>query len=605
MADRSNSKFWLVVLMLPLLLLCSSVMAKIIYVDDDAAGANNGSSWIDAYNYLQDALADANTAEKPVEIRVAQGTYTPDRGMTQTLGDREATFRLINGVAICGGYAGHAESDPNDHDSDLYMSILSGDLEANDIEAERLFDIALDPNTRGRTENSKHVLIGSFTDETAVLDGFTITGGFGARRDYIVGGAGIDIESGSPTIANCVFIGNASFSSASALVNRNGSCPNLTNCTFSKNCSSDGTMENYQSSPILTYCRFSNSSYDVIRNRDNSNPILVDCTFEHNFDVINSRGDCNVSLTNCIFLNNLNRCIDHESGGRLSLTGCVFRDNFWCGIDSRADELTLTDCLFVHNISHGLDPVINHYGKNLILKNCEFRSNSGFQGALNVKGPDGTFIAENCIFSGNICEVHGGAIETSVKNSIISNCLFAGNVAGENGGAIRASSNGNMTIQNCTFSGNTAGDGGCSLFVWNKTKVTNCIFWGENSPVIQPQYNEPLISYSNVQGGWPGEGNIDVDPYFVSPGYWDLNGTPNDTADDVWMDGDYHLQSQAGHWDQQSQTWVQDSLTSLCIDAGDPNGPLGTEPFPNGGRINMGAYGTGDKASKSYIEGSS
>ena len=71
---------------------------KIIYVDDDATGANDGSSWQNAYIYLQDALADADNSEKPVEIRVAQGTYKPDQGTGQTAGDREATFRLTGGL---------------------------------------------------------------------------------------------------------------------------------------------------------------------------------------------------------------------------------------------------------------------------------------------------------------------------------------------------------------------------------------------------------------------------------------------------------------------------------------------------------------------------
>ena len=109
------------------------------------------------------------------------------------------------------------------------------------------------------------------------------------------------------------------------------------------------------------------------------------------------------------------------------------------------------------------------------------------------------------------------------------------------------------------------------------------------------------MNYCNVQGGWPGEGNIDVDPNFAKPGYWDQNGTPHDADDDFWVDGDYHLCSQAGRWYRQSQTWVQDEVTSLCIDAGDPNGTIGVEPFPNGGRANMGAYGTGNKAGKSYF----
>ena len=72
---------------------------KITYVDTDAIGANDGSSWENAYNYLQDALVDANSMPKPVEIRVAQGTYKPDQGALVIPGDQMAAFQLINGVA--------------------------------------------------------------------------------------------------------------------------------------------------------------------------------------------------------------------------------------------------------------------------------------------------------------------------------------------------------------------------------------------------------------------------------------------------------------------------------------------------------------------------
>jgi hypothetical protein len=65
--------------------------------------------------------------------------------------------------------------------------------------------------------------------------------------------------------------------------------------------------------------------------------------------------------------------------------------------------------------------------------------------------------------------------------------------------------------------------------------------------------------------------------------------------------GDYHLRSQAGHWDSGSQTWIIDSDTSPCIDVGDITGPIGPEPFPNGGVINLGAYGGTCRASKSYF----
>jgi hypothetical protein len=116
------------------------------------------------------------------------------------------------------------------------------------------------------------------------------------------------------------------------------------------------------------------------------------------------------------------------------------------------------------------------------------------------------------------------------------------------------------------------------------------------------------VTYGDVQGGYAGEGNIDVDPCFVAPGYWaDPNGPSvilgSEDPDAVWVPGDYHLMSQAGHWDRDGEGWVQDEVTSPCIDAGDPNGPIGAEPFPNGGFVNLGAYGGSAEASRSHFGG--
>jgi hypothetical protein len=67
----------------------------------------------------------------------------------------------------------------------------------------------------------------------------------------------------------------------------------------------------------------------------------------------------------------------------------------------------------------------------------------------------------------------------------------------------------------------------------------------------------------------------------------------------IWGGGDYHLQSQIGRWNPELQTWVQDNATSPCIDRGDPARPVGREPDPNGGVINLGVYGSTSEASKS------
>ena len=85
------------------------------------------------------------------------------------------------------------------------------------------------------------------------------------------------------------------------------------------------------------------------------------------------------------------------------------------------------------------------------------------------------------------------------------------------------------------------------------------------------------------------DGNIDTDPLFAHEGNWDS---------DTWIQGDYHLKSQAGRHDPARQIWQIDDQHSPCIDAGDPTAAYKNEPLYNGQRINIGAYGNTQQASK-------
>jgi len=223
----------------------------------------------------------------------------------------------------------------------------------------------------------------------------------------------------------------------------------------------------------------------------------------------------------------------------------------------------------------------------------------GGGGGGGVAGCDGEII--NCLISGNGAMGGGGLADCdgSVQKNIITNnsAAYLGgglfvcdgviqsntvsyNRAGGYGGGLVAC---NGIIRNNVISYNfTYGRGGgmSNRYGGNPT-VTNCIVWGN----LPDQLNQvPVVRYSDVEGGWPGEGNISADPCFA-----DVNK------------GDYHLKSQAGRWNANSESWVKDDVTSPCIDAGDPASPIGLEPFPNGGIINMGAYGGTTEASKSYF----
>ena len=137
----------------------------------------------------------------------------------------------------------------------------------------------------------------------------------------------------------------------------------------------------------------------------------------------------------------------------------------------------------------------------------------------------------------------------------------------------------NGIIQNNTISGNAAG-----IYRGDEATIRNNII-SANSPYGGLIYCYGLIQY-NLISGWTegGVGNIDSDPCFADP-----NG------------GDYHLKSQAGRWDANEGQWTKDNVTSPCIDAGDMSSPIGLEPFPNGGIINMGSFGGTVEASKSYF----
>jgi hypothetical protein len=117
----------------------------------------------------------------------------------------------------------------------------------------------------------------------------------------------------------------------------------------------------------------------------------------------------------------------------------------------------------------------------------------------------------------------------------------------------------------------------------------------------------PRLRYCDVRGGWSGPGDFDREPLFARRGNWVSASAANvvlgpERAEAVWAMGDYHLQSRAGRWDPQAQGWVQDAVSSPCIDAGDPNLDASAERMPNGGRINMGAFGGTPEASLSQGE---
>jgi regulation of enolase protein 1 (concanavalin A-like superfamily) len=222
-----------------------------VYVDDSATGANNGTSWADAYTSLQDALSFKSLSGSGAEIWVAAGTYYPDEGSGYTDGDRMAAFQLRNNLTIYGGFAGDepADFDVDERDIDGNPTILSGDIDKDGL---------LD------SENSLHVVFNNENglDATAVLDGFTISGGLanGERLPHERGG-GVLNKGVAPTIRNCTFTGNEARHNGGGMFNYEAA-PTVVNCLFFENTANlGGAVYNYfYSAPVYTNCTFTNNT---------------------------------------------------------------------------------------------------------------------------------------------------------------------------------------------------------------------------------------------------------------------------------------------------------------------------------------------------------
>ena len=424
-----------------------SAQAAILLVDDDAPSGGDGASWATAYRYLQDAMAAAAASDGSVtEIWVAAGTYKPDRDAAHPdgSGDQEATFQLINGVTLRGGFAGNedpATFDPAQRDFAANETILSGDLLGNDDSYEN------------RNENSFYVVAGSNTDSTAVLNGITVTAGWGGMLNNM----------GNPTVTNCTFHWNLG---QSGMFNIAGN-PTVTDCTFLENGGDDGGgMSNTQSNPVLTRCTFS-SNYASwgggIDNR-NSSPSLTDCVFEGNM-----ADSCGGGMSN-------------QSNSRPTMTRCTFRANDAGGLFSLESDPSLVHCTFEGN--HLLGGMWTNSG-NPTLTECTFTGNDAQYGGGGMSINGGNPTVTDCTFIGNTAQTLGGGMMccenscgSTQSNPKVIRCRFSGNHA-QMGGAVACYEYPNPSgseFTDCVFESNEADRGGGAHGYGGFAALAGCVF---------------------------------------------------------------------------------------------------------------------------------
>lgn len=556
---------------------------RIIYVDQRAprTGAGDGSTWEHAYLCLQNALGAAQSGD---EVRVAQGVYKPDQRMlfprtgntsrdTEASGDIDDSFVLPDGVVLKGGYAGYNHPLPDARDVDAQPTILSGDLAGDDgdlenLEWQTLYAFVMNPALQG---NSRSVVTVNRASSQTVLDGFTITGGYceGGSLTRSRGsltpsvpflaanneGAGVFVDSGSPTFIRCTFYRNAVLSydgrsTGGAGVATKNSSATFLECIFERNIAFGHSGVSFGGALLIS---------DGV-------PRLTNCTFKDNvtagFDGVNAGGAIanarsDFELVGCSFIGN--HAIE-------SMGGAIY--NF------SHSRPVIVDCIFEGNSAdRGGAVYIDEYCDPNVI-GCTFlaneATNNGRGGAIFYSDQSASNLVD-CRFLGNVAG-QGGAICVRGFPTVV-NCLFSGN-SSTRGAAICLETGTFVDVINSTFSANAATESGGALYgLVGTTQFSNCILWDNLPQEIYMPSGLVQIHHSDVQGsGGTDQGNLDEDPRFQDPlGADGIAGTIDDN--------------------------LRLSLGSPCIDAGNDTAlpAFATTDLDGlerviGARVDMGAY---------------
>ncbi len=463
------------------------VLPSLLFVDADATGANDGSSWTDAFTDLQDALALAGQLDlDSLAIWVAEGTYLPTGD-----GDRTVSFELLGGLALYGGFDG-TETALDQRDPGANETVLSGDLGVSD----------------DNSDNSYHVVAASGV-EGAFVDGLII------ERGYAEGS--FDNPDENSNKGGGLLLIDSSVSMNRVTVSRNQAGAFEDRAGFGAGFYASGGQLELEDVVVTL------NGISSFLNGSGGGGYATD--------------GASLLLRRTVFRSNSTAGPEGGSGGGLTVSGSSL-----FAVDSRFENNTQFGTNGIGGglwCSGSLCTVIG----SVFLENQA--NNSAAQGGGLGVSSSSTASLINVQFFGNTA-YRGGAISSFGDLTLI-NTVLIGNEARwrsddlSSGGALWCGGSSLTSITNSAFVSNMtpSGDGGEAIQTFDKAVVegTNSIIWQTApNPIGNAESGTTLIEHTIVEGGYPGSAILDADPLFAQdpdPGPDGAWGTEDDDYGDL------------------------------------------------------------------------
>jgi predicted outer membrane repeat protein len=319
------------------------------------------------------------------------------------------------------------------------------------------------------------------------------------------------------------------------------SSPKITNCIIKQNSAwyNGGGIDCWNSSPIIINCIIEeNEAWNYgggIFLNQYSSPHIINCKIRGNNALTDEGGGVYSSFSSLLMIN----C-------EISANSAGFRGGG--GIFCWESSMKLINCVISDNYAH--------------------TAGQEGGGGIHVYGNCKPYF-QNCLITNNRSTQCGGGVYCHYDSAspIFMNCIIAENFSVYEGGGVYCNRSAYPNFINCVIAENSSNSSGGGIYCVTSSLPTlkNCILWNDVPEEISVELEEPIITFSNIKGGWSGKGNINIEPQFVNyKGY------------------EYLLHPK-----------------SPCIDSGDPSiedklydwHPKWPKWYKDGARSDMGAYG--------------